>query len=219
VTSEGETPNEEDAQDYSESDTMTANNKVDRDMVRWTRAVAILTGCLFIAALLQFFVMRGQQNIMRGQLEVMADDQRPWVFVVKPLIEEPGFHLEDGKEIIAMRFIYKNVGHTPAKYSVGISQLNVVSQRDYATPDWTLCNNRRKLPLKSLRDGITIFPDQTDVHRNRFAIDKKDFARLKTHPPQSLCMDVSIIFSRLEPRITRLGSFMKLTKRDRTKHF
>jgi hypothetical protein len=43
--------------------------KLDRDLVRWTRALAIFTGVLVVASVLQFWVMRGQLDEMKATRE------------------------------------------------------------------------------------------------------------------------------------------------------
>ena len=48
-----------------------AKNKLDRDLVKWTRAVAVLTGALVGVALLQFIAALLQWNAMQGQLQAM----------------------------------------------------------------------------------------------------------------------------------------------------
>jgi len=48
------------------------DNKLDRDLVRWTRVVGVFTGLLFIAAILQFCAMRGQLIAMQRQLAEMT---------------------------------------------------------------------------------------------------------------------------------------------------
>lgn len=46
-----------------------SEEKIDRDLVRWTRALAIFTGVLVVASILQFWVMRGQLDEMKATRE------------------------------------------------------------------------------------------------------------------------------------------------------
>jgi hypothetical protein len=50
-----------------------ADDKLDRDLVKWTKVVAVLTGCLVVAALLQFGAALLQWDAMRNQLTEMRN--------------------------------------------------------------------------------------------------------------------------------------------------
>lgn len=82
-------------------------HEIDRAMVRWTAAVALFTFGLLGAAILQYFVMRGQQTVMQGQLDAMEADQRPWIGApeIKAETVSPG--------TIGFTLTFRNGGRTP----------------------------------------------------------------------------------------------------------
>lgn len=79
----------------------------DRAMVRWTAAVALFTLGLLAAAIFQYFVMRGQQAVMQGQLDAMEADQRPWIGApeIKTETVSPG--------LVGFTLTFKNGDRTP----------------------------------------------------------------------------------------------------------
>jgi hypothetical protein len=76
------------------------------------RVIVYLTGGLLIAALLQFCTMKGQQNVMQGQLDAMEADQRPWVFATPAQALSPIYFDEKGGHVL-IEHTLKNTGRTP----------------------------------------------------------------------------------------------------------
>jgi hypothetical protein len=111
IVRENENPAPESRQTESQEQPKDSINEIDRLMVKWTRAVALLTGALFIAALLQFCAMKGQQTVMQGQLDSMEVDQRPWLGV-SSVVAVPDI-ISPGKDFTA-RITIKNTGRSPA---------------------------------------------------------------------------------------------------------
>lgn len=70
--------------------TNASENQFDGDLVRWTKVLAVFTGALVFAAGLQFWAMQSQLNVMRGQLEAMNRDQKPYISIDDP--GTPTFH-------------------------------------------------------------------------------------------------------------------------------
>lgn len=107
---EGETQTPCAAKNSRDQDIQNTKNNFDRDLVRSTSIVAVFTALLFGAAVLQFCAMRGQQNIMQGQLDAMERDQRPWVGAP---IEIKNVVSTDNKVIFTA--IFENTGHVPTR--------------------------------------------------------------------------------------------------------
>jgi len=81
-----------------------------------TKVIGWFAGLTFGAAIIQVIIFRGQLNVMQGQLEEMALDQRPWIhFDGLPKIVGP---LEMSSPRVAsldIAFAITNTGKNPAR--------------------------------------------------------------------------------------------------------
>jgi hypothetical protein len=144
IIPEGEAPGRQTTTAESESEPHQAKDKLDRDLVRWTRVLAFFTGALVLAAGLQFWAMRGQLSEMKtareggeksmvdqlaamnGQLAQMRIAQRPWI---KPVVLTPTWGVVNSTEVaFGVEFRIKNIGSSPALHVSAAIRL-VVPQR------------------------------------------------------------------------------------------
>jgi hypothetical protein len=121
----------------------------------------------------------GQLAAMNRQLAVMEADQRPWIAYVGASIETP-LHYEDGKAIIGLRFIFKNVGRTPARFVLMQGTPFILTGLyDDVVDSWKDCDERRKNPVSNIKEGKTIFPNQEGSQRGVFVWSPQHIERLK----------------------------------------
>jgi hypothetical protein len=161
-----------------------AQQKLDRDMVRWTRALASFTGALAIIAILQFWAMRGQLDertatressdrsfadqvslmqaqtkAMQGQLDQISLAQRPWVKLVNI---EPTSLSSDNEVGVQLwtKIAVENVGHSPAQ-NVSVTADLLIDGFD-PPPDQGMVDACRKGRTGSwVIPGRPVFPGQT----------------------------------------------------------
>src|SRR5713101_8561477 len=93
-------------------------------MARWTRRVGQFTLFLAVVGLLTAVIFWRQLNVMQGQLDVMAADQRPWVsfedFGIAGSLSFDDIGSTGGKRWhVKVRYQLKNYGKTPAAHVAG----------------------------------------------------------------------------------------------------
>jgi len=123
VTPEDRAPGSQTATPKGRRKADPTKDQLDRDLVRWTRALAFFTGALVLGAGLQFWAMRGQLAVMQSQLDVMSADQRPWVSIEHLSISGPLAYDSVGWQLgkrwhIKLTYTLKNYGKTPATHVI-----------------------------------------------------------------------------------------------------
>jgi hypothetical protein len=158
-----------------------------------TLAIAVLTYFVASNAYDQGTIFKRQLTIMQGQLDGIEADRRPWVYITRPIIEEPGLRVVQDGVVIAVTFGYKNVGKTPAKFADILGHMRVVNQAEYGKPSFAACEDRKRQPRKTLTEGVTIFPDQEGFIRSGFGMKSDELGRLRKEPGTALviagCID------------------------------
>jgi hypothetical protein len=168
----------------------------DRLSRRTTTATVVIAGAAIITAVisgLQYRTFQGQLTVMQTQVDIMAADQRPWVYITNAIIEEPGPKFTKDGMYVSLRFAYKNAGHTPAKFALTSNEAHVVNNAEYLKPSFKACEQRRKKPRETLIDGASIFPNQDGTSRTFATIAPQNVARLKFEPGTTIvitgCID------------------------------
>jgi hypothetical protein len=169
VVRKNENPTTENSQTKSQDQTKDSTNEIDRLMVKWTRAVALLTGALFIAALLQFCAMKGQQNVMQGQLDAMEADQRPWISMAGPpkIASELTLINKDWARV-SLAVPIKNTGKSPARnVAVLLKVVGFPRDVDLLSEQQRFCaKSNQPLPPGAKYIGLTVFPgDQYETRQ------------------------------------------------------
>ena len=133
-------PRGEETKAEGEKQAEPSQSQLDRDMVRWTRALAFFTAALVIAAALQFWAMRGQLREMRatreggdksfadqiaimqaqakamqGQLTQMALNERPWLAVSDLSFQQVETFAVGAGIVVSASYKVTNIGHSPAR--------------------------------------------------------------------------------------------------------
>jgi hypothetical protein len=177
----------------AEKEKESAQDRSSRRLATATIWIASFTVVAALVGISQAIIANRQLNAMQTQADIMAADQRPWVYITNAMIEEPGPKFTDIGAIIFLAFAYKNVGHTPAKYAIIFSEAHVVSDAEYTKPSFQSCEERRKKPRRTLIDGIAIFPNQEGTQRTYATIAPQNVARLKGDSPGTIvitgCVD------------------------------
>ena len=186
VIPEGKEPDCQTTTTERDNKTKPPEEKPDRDLVRWTRALAIFTGVLVVASILQFWVMRGQLDemkatreggdksmtdqlavmrdqakAMQGQLDEMATAQRPWIVITNQKVGSIWGRAQVGYNATGL-FDITNSGHSPA-FNVQIVHRLVAI--DYAAaqirPAQAVACNEGIKPEVEKMPGPTVFPNET----------------------------------------------------------
>jgi hypothetical protein len=133
---------------------------------------AISTVALALLALFQFYVFR-------GQLTAMENDQRPWVYATNPIVAvTPLTFNEQGGHLI-LSVTLKNAGRTPARFAKIDGNMFSRAAMMYDEIAWANCNKRKNLPVNSLYDGITVFPNDQITQRHYWKMQLKDIQDIK----------------------------------------
>jgi hypothetical protein len=85
-------------------------DKLDRDMVRWTRWVAVFTFLLVVVSgISDYFIWRQQTQATQAQEEAREQTR---AFVGEPLFVPVAANDADGKPITAIELVFQNIGGT-----------------------------------------------------------------------------------------------------------
>ncbi len=128
---------------------------------RWERGRFWLDLAAVMAAVGAAYFLFGQQHIMKGQLDEMRDEQRPWVYSDVPVFLRSITQNRNGVWEINIQFTLHNTGHLPA--------FNVTYVLDspipvMATPDTIVKYQHEKCTTQegenTIATGYTVFPGQ-----------------------------------------------------------
>lgn len=101
-----------------EAERETEHRQNERALVRWTRAVAFLTGGLVFVGIITGYIFKRQLDVMKGQLDAMERDQRPFLGLVGPdiphLVKLPAGSQQQLQKV-AWSWQYANFGKSVAK--------------------------------------------------------------------------------------------------------
>ena len=118
-------------------------------------SIAIFTAVAVLVGVLQFNILDGQLNVMKGQLDQMAAGQRPWIMVAS--IEPQGLTADDQAGVsFWVKFLVKNVGHSPAQ---NVSVSGKLLMADPMHRDQTMTAACQKARERNA-PGRLIFPGQ-----------------------------------------------------------
>jgi hypothetical protein len=123
----------------------------------WTMVLAIATA---IGSVFALFTL----NAIRGQLDEMQADQRPWLSVTVKPVGQMIFH--DNKEVsISLSVISKNFGRSPARRIEIVPEIHAVTEKNLREVAYRLFQDhtceRAKLVSLDNRVGKTVFPTDT----------------------------------------------------------
>jgi hypothetical protein len=92
----------------------TKQEKSDRDLImaRWTRRVGIFTAALVFVGVVTAVIFSQQLRVMRGQLDEMQTEQRPWISL-EMQAEGPLVYDANGWNFV-VKYSLNNVGKSPA---------------------------------------------------------------------------------------------------------
>ena len=153
-----EPPNTTNTKTTSHENTKETESKLDKDMVFWTRAVGIFTALLVISSVLQYCAMRGQQNVMQGQLDEMQADDRPWIKTTVQFTAPINFN--SPRTLTQITVTIKNVGNSPA-FDVEPVAWGYVMHRNHLDPSENLfsaCNIYEPSARLNQSSGYVLFP-------------------------------------------------------------
>jgi hypothetical protein len=108
-----------------------------------------------------------QRDVMRGQLEEMRDEQRPWIYV--DIV--PGGKIywnQSGGLSFPVNFIYHNTGHLPGQFV--FPQFEAHTGRYFYIPGNDLVSVQKRVCNEAVANfrganglGVTVFPGQQNV--------------------------------------------------------
>jgi hypothetical protein len=137
-----------------------------RSTANATWVIAGFTGVTIAVGALQYCTFNRQLTVMKGTLDEMRDEQRPWVYADLEIGGRPYRTQSDGFGF-PIKFVLHNTGHLPALYvspdiegylSGGDGQSAVTSIRDRQKKR---CDSPLQQPTASDQIGVTVFPNQT----------------------------------------------------------
>jgi hypothetical protein len=141
---------------------------------RLSHATVVITLLGVVGAYIAGYFAFGQLQVMKGQLDQMQADQRPWIKIGSYKIDF--LKIESENTNIGVTLSLKNVGHTPA---VGIeldTELHVMTQALFENLNNTqmeVCHRgQRMYPARTA--GMTLFPDETDKLHFSAAMSTRD---------------------------------------------
>jgi hypothetical protein len=91
-------------------------SETDLVMARWTRRVGLFTLALVLVGSITGAIFWEQLQVMQGQLDETALEQRPWIYSETPVIQSRITRNQLGWYLINLKFRLHNVGHTPARF-------------------------------------------------------------------------------------------------------
>jgi hypothetical protein len=135
-------------------------------IANWTRVLGVSTIALVLATGGTGWVLwrtdrniEHQAEIMRGQLEEMQTEQRPWVYAVD-IVPAGRIVLVEGQYALPLKFSIKNTGHLPAFSVVPKTSASVLPIGSATTSIKNgICDGYRDSP--TTKTGTTIFAGQT----------------------------------------------------------
>jgi len=193
VAAEDKGPDSQDITPKTAKQKETAQEKLDRDMVRWTRVVGLFTAALFVAAILQFAVMeiaressddstaaqlavmRAQTRTMQSQLDQMDIAQRPWIRLSQAAPVD--ISVMDAGAIIILDLHAKNVGHSPAEraYASGRAFSSLATTNEHVVAE-AACKEASGRKPRDV-DAIVFPGEDVPIEDGSFTINMRDIAR------------------------------------------
>jgi hypothetical protein len=169
------------------------NQRADDNEDKAEKSVANATWMIFVATAVNVIIATLQWNAISTQATIMEADQRPWVHFTNALPEDPGLQVVPEGMGISVRFFMRNVGRTPAKFAIIAGEMKVATPAEYGNPDFASCEQRRRKPRSTVKDGIPIFPNQESPMRVHFGMKADQVGKLKTFPISAVviygCLD------------------------------
>jgi hypothetical protein len=121
---------------------------------------------------------KAQAEIMRGQLRVMENDQRPWVSVGYPTPVSDFQYINTGATL-TVKFSMHNYGHSPAlnveiggRMPLTKNHMGIVKQQD------AICNELLARPVGNEGNGFTIFPNEPLPIEFRFSVERSEIDKV-----------------------------------------
>jgi hypothetical protein len=152
-------------------------NKLDADMVLWTRAVAKYTKWLVIVGTVGAAVALGTLWAIKGQWDQMRAEQRAWVSF------EPNIKLTQGIEYgvhgaeWTINYPIHNTGHTPAAY-VWVDTLLTSGMTNETARRVAFINDEKHIP-PVFDSGRYLFPGDRGDFAFQLAIGKDELAQIE----------------------------------------
>jgi hypothetical protein len=147
-------------------------------MARWTRTVGIFTAFLAILAGVSATLSYCQLRAMRGQLDAMEADQRPWL-TVSAKMASPMLVPEDGPIAVVVDITLRSTGYRPA---VGVSAWPLFYAGEPGL-DVVKAHKEKCLAGRNQFPGWqTLFPGEVSTLSYNSSIDVAD-AKLARPPP------------------------------------
>jgi hypothetical protein len=167
---------------------------------------AISTAALALVAVWQLLVLR-------GQLDAMENDQRPWVYTTTPVTMITPLHFDEKGGHVVVQFTLKNVGKTPARFSRIDGHIFSRGPQIYQNIAWENCNKRAQMPTSALYDGITVFPNDQIVQRRLWEMPVKDIEDLKAKKALTTMLSVCVDYVAGDGRHHQTRALYELNRR------
>lgn len=142
-------------------------------MVIFNGLLVIFTGCLWYATNGLWKDAHDQLDVMRGQLNVMQIDQRPWVQIIAEKINF--LKIDDNGVSISFQLTMKNIGKTPATgIDLRIKPI-VLTNKNFSEEvmiQQNTCSPANKVSPRRIA-GISLMPNEDISEYISTSIDKK----------------------------------------------
>jgi hypothetical protein len=204
------------------------HNRLERMAAESTRRISNLTWALVVATVVSAFVSFFTLLAIRGQLDEMRDEQRPWVHFTNtnPITIDGPLRFDSTGGHLPVTFNFINGGHLPARFVFIDGSTSVVRgfANEYAS-SWSKCDSRRTEDDSVMRLGKTVFPEQQSPDNYRIDIPINHIDQLEQFIDRGIpaaiifsgCIDYSTISDKVRHHQTRF--LFEIDKRDPNNSF
>lgn len=143
-----------------------------------------LTAVIAVGGLVSAAIFGGQLYIMRGQLDEMRDEQRPWVYADIGIAGKP-YRTQSNGVAFRIGFMVHNVGHLPAFYvspdlESFLFGIDAQSSEGAIRPrQKKLCDTPLQQPAARDQLGGTVFPGQASPFSGIVSISEAEIESIK----------------------------------------